>query len=54
MSGGYDLLVFVGGASLQRVAAFVSENFDGRRRAVDGHAFMLRSLREQGFLMDEG
>ena len=25
MSGGYDLLVFVNGASLQRVAAFVSE-----------------------------
>ena len=27
MSGGYDLLVFVNGASLQKVAAFVSENF---------------------------
>jgi len=26
MSGSYDLLVFVNGASLQRVAAFVSEN----------------------------
>ena len=26
MSGGYDLLVFVNGASLQKVAAFVSEN----------------------------
>ena len=25
MSGGYDLLVFVNGASLQKVAAFVSE-----------------------------
>ena len=53
MSGGYDLLVFVSGASLQKVAAFVSE----RLSTIDGVLstathFMLRTYKEQGVLMD--
>ncbi|MGD0614345.1 MAG: Lrp/AsnC family transcriptional regulator [Verrucomicrobiota bacterium] len=53
MSGGYDLLVFVSGSSLQKVAAFVSEKLS----TVDGVLstathFMLRSYKEDGFLLD--
>jgi DNA-binding Lrp family transcriptional regulator len=53
MSGGYDLLVFVSGSSLQKVAAFVSEKLS----TVDGVLstathFMLRSDKEHGFLLD--
>ena len=53
MSGGYDLLVFVTGPSLQKVAAFVSEKLS----TIDGVLststhFMLRSYKEQGYLMD--
>jgi DNA-binding Lrp family transcriptional regulator len=53
MSGGYDLLVFVTGSSLQKVAAFVSE----RLSTIDGVLstathFMLRTYKEQGVLMD--
>jgi DNA-binding Lrp family transcriptional regulator len=53
MSGGYDLLVFVSGSSLQKVAAFVSEKLS----TVDGVLstathFMLRSYKEHGFLLD--
>lgn len=52
-SGGYDLLVFVSGASLQKVASFVSE----RLSTIDGVLstathFMLRTYKEQGILMD--
>ena len=52
MSGGYDLLVFVSGSSLQKVAAFVSEKL----ATVDGVIstathFMLRSYKEHGFLL---
>ncbi|MDD3180989.1 MAG: Lrp/AsnC family transcriptional regulator [Opitutaceae bacterium] len=55
MSGAYDLLVFVKGPSLQRVAAFVSEKLS----TVDGVIststhFMLRSYKEQGFLLNGG
>lgn len=53
MSGGYDLLVFVTGTSLQKVAAFVSE----RLSTIDGVLstathFMLRTYKEQGVLME--
>ncbi len=52
-SGSYDLLVFVSGASLQKVASFVSE----RLSTIDGVLstathFMLRTYKEQGVLMD--
>ena len=53
MSGGYDLLVFVSGASLQRVAAFVSEKLSTVEGVLSTAThFMLRSYKEQGFLMD--
>jgi DNA-binding Lrp family transcriptional regulator len=53
MSGGYDLLVFVSGTTLQKVAAFVS----GKLSSIEGVLstathFLLRSYKEQGFLMD--
>jgi len=52
MSGGYDLLVFVSGASLQRVAAFVSEKLSTIEGVLSTAThFMLRSYKEQGFLM---
>jgi len=52
MSGGYDLLIFVKGSNLRRVAGFVSE----RLSTIDGILstathFMLRSYKEQGFLL---
>ena len=55
MSGGYDLLVFVKGASLQKVASFVSEKLS-TIEGVQGTSthFMLRSYKEQGFLLDGG
>ncbi|MDR1010352.1 MAG: Lrp/AsnC family transcriptional regulator [Opitutaceae bacterium] len=54
MSGSYDLLVFARGASLQKVAAFVS----GKLSTVEGVLstathFMLRCYKEQGFLLDD-
>ncbi len=53
MSGGYDLLVFVNGTSLQRVAAFVSEKLSTLEGVLSTAThFMLRSYKEQGFLMD--
>jgi DNA-binding Lrp family transcriptional regulator len=53
-SGGYDLLVFVSGTSLQKVASFVSE----RLSTIDGVLstathFMLRTYKENGVLMDQ-
>lgn len=55
MSGGYDLLVFVKGQSLQKVASFVSEKLS-TIEGVQGTSthFMLRSYKEQGFLLDGG
>ena len=55
MSGGYDLLVFVKGASLQKVAAFVSEKLS-TIEGVQGTSthFMLRCYKEQGYLLDGG
>ncbi|HUL52326.1 MAG TPA: Lrp/AsnC family transcriptional regulator [Opitutaceae bacterium] len=53
MSGGYDLLVFVTGASLQRVAAFVSEKLSTIAGVLSTSThFLLRSYKEQGYLMD--
>lgn len=53
-SGAYDLLVFVRGASLQKVASFVSE----RLSTIDGVLstathFMLRTYKEHGILMEQ-
>ena len=40
MSGGYDLLVFVNGSSLQKVAGVrFGKTLDHRGRALHGHAF---------------
>ncbi|MEZ5277151.1 MAG: Lrp/AsnC family transcriptional regulator [Opitutaceae bacterium] len=52
MSGGFDLLVFVKGRSLQRVASFVSE----RLATIEGVLstathFVLRAYKEQGYLI---
>lgn len=53
MSGGYDLLVFVSGASLQRVAAFVSEKLASLEGVLSTSThFLLRSYKEAGFLLD--
>ena len=53
MSGGYDLLVFVTGSSLQKVAGFVSEKLATVEGVLSTAThFMLRSYKEQGFLMD--
>lgn len=54
MSGGYDLLVFVNGPSLTKVAAFISE----RLSTIDGVLstathFMLRSYKESGFMLEQ-
>lgn len=55
MSGGYDLLVFVKGQSLPKVASFVSEKLSTIEgvQATSTH-FMLRCYKEQGFLLDGG
>jgi DNA-binding Lrp family transcriptional regulator len=53
MSGGYDLLVFVNGTSLQKVAAFVSEKLSTIEGVISTAThFLLRSYKEQGFLLD--
>ena len=53
MSGGYDLLVFVRGSSLQKVAGFVSEKLSTIEGVLSTSThFMLRCYKEQGFLLD--
>ena len=53
MSGGYDLLVFVNGASLQKVASFVSEKLSTIEGVLSTAThFMLRSYKEHGFLIE--
>ncbi len=53
MSGGYDLLVFVNGSSLQKVAGFVSEKLSTLEGVLSTAThFLLRSYKEQGFLLD--
>ena len=55
MSGGYDLLVFVRGGSLQKVAAFVSEKLSTVEGVLSTSThFMLRCYKEQAFLLDGG
>ncbi len=54
MSGAYDLLVFVRGGSLQKVAAFVSEKLSTVEGVLSTAThFMLRCYKEQGFLLDD-
>ena len=53
MSGGYDLLVFVKGASLQKVAGFVSEKLSTIEGVISTSThFMLRCYKEQGYLLE--
>jgi DNA-binding Lrp family transcriptional regulator len=53
MSGGYDLLVFVRGATLQKVAGFVSEKLSTLEGVLSTSThFMLRSYKEHGFMLD--
>jgi DNA-binding Lrp family transcriptional regulator len=54
MSGGFDLLVFVNGSSLQKVAAFVSEKLSTLEGVLSMSThFLLRSYKEGGFLIDQ-
>lgn len=54
MSGGYDLLVFVNGPSLTKVASFVSERLSTIEGVLSTAThFMLRSYKESGFLLDQ-
>lgn len=53
MSGGYDLMLIVNGASLQRVAAFVSEKLSTIEGVLSTAThFMLRAYKEHGFLIE--
>ena len=55
MSGGYDLLLFVKGSSLQKVAGFVSEKLSTIEGVLSTSThFMLRCYKDQGFLFDQG
>ncbi len=52
MSGGYDLLVFVKGPSLQKVAGFVSEKLSTIEGVLSTSThFILRCYKDQGFLL---
>jgi len=53
VSGGYDLLVFVNGPSLQKVASFVSEKLSTIEGVLSTSThFMLRCYKDSGFLFD--
>jgi DNA-binding Lrp family transcriptional regulator len=53
MSGAYDLLIFVMGPSLQKVAGFVSEKLSTIEGVLSTSThFMLRSYKEGGYLID--
>jgi DNA-binding Lrp family transcriptional regulator len=53
MSGSYDLLVFAKGATLQKVASFVSEKLSTIEGVLSTSThFMLRCYKEQGFLLN--
>jgi len=53
MSGGYDLLVFVRGSSLQKVASFVSEKLSTIEGVLSTSThFQLRCYKEHGVLFD--
>ena len=52
MSGGYDLLVVVGGSNLREVATFVSEKLATIQGVISTAThFMLKPYKEQGVLM---
>jgi DNA-binding Lrp family transcriptional regulator len=52
MSGAYDLLIFVAGPSLQKVASFVSERLSTIEGVISTSThFMLRSYKEGGYLL---
>jgi DNA-binding Lrp family transcriptional regulator len=52
MSGGYDLLVFVKGSTLQKVAGFVSDKLATLEGVLSTAThFMLNAYKEQGFLL---
>ena len=52
MSGAYDLLIFVNGRSLQKVAGFVSEKLSTLEGVLSTSThFMLRSYKEGSFLI---
>ncbi|MFH1498942.1 MAG: Lrp/AsnC family transcriptional regulator [Verrucomicrobiota bacterium] len=54
MSGAYDLLVFVNGTSLQKVAGFVSEKLSTLDGVLSTSThFMLRAYKEGGFLIEQ-
>ena len=53
MSGGYDLMLIVNGASLQRVASFVSEKLSTIEGVLSTAThFMLRAYKEHSFLIE--
>jgi DNA-binding Lrp family transcriptional regulator len=53
MSGAYDLLIFVMGPSLQKVAGFVSEKLSTIEGVLSTSThFILRSYKEGGYLID--
>ena len=53
VSGGYDLLLMVNGASLQKVASFVSEKLSTLEGVLSTSThFMLRSYKEGGYLIE--
>ena len=53
MSGAYDLLIFVMGPSLQKVAGFVSQKLSTIEGVLSTSThFILRSYKEGGFLID--
>lgn len=53
MSGGYDLLVFVKGASLHKVASFVSEKLSTIEGVLSTAThFQLRCYKDQGYLLE--
>ncbi len=55
VSGGYDLLLFVNGPSLQKVAAFVSEKLSTIEGVLSTSThFMLRCYKDSGFLFENG
>jgi DNA-binding Lrp family transcriptional regulator len=54
MSGAYDLLIFVAGPSLQKVAGFVSEKLSTLEGVLSTSThFMLRSYKEGGYTIDQ-
>jgi DNA-binding Lrp family transcriptional regulator len=54
VSGGYDLLMFVKGGSLQKVASFVSEKLSTIEGVLSTSThFMLRCYKDQGLLLEQ-